>query len=120
MFFANNLITAAGAYTGIITPGITDKDTEGSWKTFYGEPVPYENWNSGEPSGGAASNYAFIYSKQSETINGPSFPAGTWNDVGELYNNALCTYEPSVDGQLMFKFCIEKIRLMRFEDSDLN
>ena len=113
MFFANS-------FQSVITLGITDKDTEGTWKTFYGEPIPFESWNrkngNNEPNGGRSSNYAFMYTKPSEATNGPDYPAGSWNDVDGLYMNSICTYIPSVDGQFMFIFKnkVRKVGLVVF------
>ena len=100
MFFARN-------FGGLITLGITDEDTEGIWKTFYGEPVPYENWkrllDNGKPSKFYGTEHlAYVYTTAygSQDI----FPAGKWNTINFAYKNSLCTYEPSVHGQLIFNF----------------
>ncbi len=50
--------------------GLTDEETEGSWKWVTGEKVDYTNWHLGEPSS-ANEHYAMFYYK---------FPDGTWND----------------------------------------
>lgn len=52
--------------------GMTDRGTEGTWRTVNGEPVTYFNWGGSEPNNeGGDENYAMFYHK---------FPSGGWND----------------------------------------
>lgn len=52
--------------------GLTDKETEGTWKWVTGEKVDYTNWHPGEPnSENSNEDYGMFYYK---------FPDGTWND----------------------------------------
>jgi len=98
MFFADDFHPTA---RGILL-GITDEEEDGKWTTFNGEPLPFTNWNSMEPNGGTNNHYAFVYTKiyeQEDSLR----PTGTWNDISSLYVRDgvfLCTYEPSMPGQL--------------------
>ena len=83
--------------------GITDEETEGTWKTFDGQLLTYLNWNAGEPNEGSSSNYAFMYTKKFER-NNPAALAGTWNDAQNPDESMLCTYEPSVDFSWSFSW----------------
>ena len=75
--------------------------TLGQWLTLDGKQPSFTNWNllQGEPNGGSRQNYAFAYSKSNQEKYGPSYPAGTWNNVDSIFypgKKYLCTYEPSV------------------------
>ena len=102
MFFANDVIIAGEAYNEYgITLGI--KPMNGQWETFDGESLPYTNWNSitGQPNGGSNNNLiALMFTKQRER-EVPNDPAGTWNDASRSAYSILCTYEPSIHGQIL-------------------
>jgi hypothetical protein len=51
--------------------GLNDAAVEGTFVWVSGEPVTYENWNSGEPNGWIFENYGQMYS---------DYAGGTWND----------------------------------------
>ena len=103
MFFADDVVIAGSAYNEIaITLGI--KPMNGLWETFDGEQVPYFNWNPihNEPNGGSNNNLiAYMYTKQAERERGADYSTGTWNDHHTSDYSILCTYEPSVHGQLL-------------------
>ena len=55
--------------------GLTDQDSEGSFKWVTNEPFVYSNWNGGEPSdGGAGEDFA-------EFIGFAGAEFGKWNDL---------------------------------------
>ena len=98
MFFADDFHPTAR----VIMLGITDAEEDGEWKTLYGEPVSFTNWNSREPNGGVSSHHAFMYTKIFEQED-PLRQTGTWNDISRFNNpdgGFICTYEPSMPGKL--------------------
>ena len=100
MFFANDVIIAGEAYNEYaITLGI--KPINGQWTTFDGEPLPYINWNSGQPTGGSNNNLIAVMSTKQRERAYLNYPAGTWHDYTRSHYSMLCTYEPSIHGQIL-------------------
>ena len=103
MFFAGLREHLQLGITEHIQLGITDQDSEGTWKTFYGEPIHFENWGAGYGVGSGGSDvldFAVLFTQPGRAdlaVGGSS--VGAWYDVGGInfWYPMLCTYEPSVD-----------------------
>jgi len=64
--------------------GISDKQTEGTWRDVDGNVVPYSNWASGQPNGGSSDNCVIMKGD------------GLWDDVACVESHPfLLTAEPS-------------------------
>ncbi|CAI9607213.1 unnamed protein product [Staurois parvus] len=59
--------------------GLTDVDTDGTFKWIDGTGLPYNYWGNGEPNGGTKENCVCL------------FREGKWNDYGcHINSNAIC------------------------------
>ena len=75
--------------------GISDKQTEGTWRDVDGNVVPYSNWASGQPNGGSSDNCVIMKVD------------GLWDDVACVESHPfLLTAEPST-----YLLCLEKFTI---------
>ena len=64
--------------------GLSDSQSEGSWKWENGEPFSYSNWGNDEPNGDTSENYGMYYQ---------AYPDGSWNDGGFDVPGILCEWD---------------------------
>lgn len=70
--------------------GLSDTETEGTWKWVTGESTEYLNWNELEPGGGSAENYGmYFYIYEDGTWNDGAFKENVY-DGGNAY---ICEWE---------------------------
>ncbi|XP_045890987.1 C-type lectin domain family 4 member M-like [Micropterus dolomieu] len=76
--------------------GLTDSETEGTWKWVDGTPMTTSYWYSGEPNGGSSENCVEIkyYDEENNWNDGPCSISHFWEKV---FSNALTMYKPSTE-----------------------
>ncbi len=72
----SNLIN--GGLKNLYWIGMSDAETEGTWKWVTGETVSYTNWGGSEPSGSSTSEQDYV--QMFSTDRSSTKPVGTWND----------------------------------------